>query len=449
MISAEPSMLDRERLLIVRGPGDLAGYVRGRYPQFEVATIPSYLEGISALAGRPTPRVLVGVDPAARKLKEAVAGLRKAAGTSARLVLCCHPSSEPVARDVLTAGADDYLIYPPSGDELDEVLAVPGSRAVEEAPSPANVQPTWDEVNALAGVLANLTDGPEAMLGRVCQLIADALRTAHVRIVTDVGAATVGDANAEPVLVEAILSRGRTLGKILVGPRARSPFSRSEVEKLGHYARLLAHLLDAAEQQQRWQTLAFMDEATGLPNRRYLMQKLEDILHQATAEQFRVTLLLFDLDGFKHFNDTYGHSAGDGVLRDTAQLFRKHCRQHDLVARYAGDEFVVVFWDAEEPRVAGSKHPTDVLAVLRRVKTALASHEFPMLGPEAVGKITVSGGLASFPWDARTPQGLIDRADQALLQAKRAGRNRILLVGQEDQPINSDDGASEPINEHA
>ena len=92
-----------------------------------------------------------------------------------------------------------------------------------------------------------------------------------------------------------------------------------------------------------------IDEATGLPNRRYLMQALESILAGAEAEKFRVTILLFDLDGFKHFNDTYGHTTGDQILRETSQLFRRHCRQHDIVARYAGDEFVVVFWDADSP----------------------------------------------------------------------------------------------------
>jgi diguanylate cyclase (GGDEF)-like protein len=431
MIASERGPLDRERLLIVHEPGDLARLVRGRYPQFDVSVSPTYMDGIAALATRPTRGVLVGVDPATRKLREAVAGLRKAAGSATPLILCCTPGNEPAARAVLAAGADDYLIYPPPGRELDEALRIGPNKDLYEHPAPPEVQPTWDEITGLAGVLSGMGEGPQALLERICRLVADSLRSANVRIVTEAAMAHVGDPNVEPALVEAILSRGRTLGKIFVGPRHRDPFSRAEVDKLGHYARLLAHLLDAAEQQEHWQKLALIDEGTGLPNRRYLMQKLEEILARATVEQFGVTVLIFDLDGFKHFNDTYGHAAGDDIIRETGQLFRKHCRQHDIVARYAGDEFVVVFWDAEGPRVAGSRHPTDVLQVLRRVRKALAAHEFPKLGPEAIGRITVSGGLASFPWDARTPQGLIDKADEALLNAKRAGRNRVYLVGQE------------------
>ena len=86
----------------------------------------------------------------------------------------------------------------------------------------------------------------------------------------------------------------------------------------------------------------------------------------------------------------------------------------------------------------------DALAVLRRFRKALESHEFPALGPEGVGKITISGGLASFPWDARDAKGLIERADQALLQAKQDGKNRIYLVGTEGDAVG--DGETDSID---
>ena len=114
---------DRERLLVVNDPGELAKLLRRRYPQFDVTVSGSYLSGVAALGGSHTRGLLVGVDPTARKLGQAVAGLRKAAGTTARLVLCCLPSGEPAARAALSAGADDYIIYPPQGNELDQALA--------------------------------------------------------------------------------------------------------------------------------------------------------------------------------------------------------------------------------------------------------------------------------------------------------------------------------------
>jgi diguanylate cyclase (GGDEF)-like protein len=433
MMPRDSSLLARERLVVVHDPADLARILRGRYPQFDVIVSDNYMSGIAALSGQPVRGVLVGIDPAVRKLDQAISGLRKAAGDSSRLVLCCTPSGEPVARQAVSAGADDYIIYPPRGRELDTALALPtaGDLRVENAGDDA--LPSWEEMASLADALSSLNEGRRPLLERVCRIIAESMRSANVRILVDKDMVWVGDPQAEPALAEPVVAQGKVVGKILVGPRARAPFSVGEVEKIRHYGRVIAHLLQAADRQQELQNLAMIDEVSGLPNRRYLMQGLEALLRRASTERFRVTVLFFDLDGFKHFNDAYGHSAGDEVVRETAQLMRKHCRKDDIVARYAGDEFVVVFWDAEEPRVSGSRHPTDVLMVLRRFRKALESHEFPKLGPEAVGYITISGGLASFPWDANTAEELIEEADRAMLEAKRAGKNRIYLVGSREE----------------
>jgi diguanylate cyclase (GGDEF)-like protein len=387
------------------------------------------MSGIAALAGQPARGVLIGIDPATRKLDQAIAGLRKAAGDVSRVVLCCMPSGEPVARQVIAAGADDYIIYPPRGRELDSALALPAVGDVPADRSIAETLPTWDELSSLADALSGLDEGRRPLLERLCRMISESMRSANVRLVVGSDLAWVGDPKFDAALVEPIAVEGSILGQILVGARQRAPFSVGEVEKIRHYGRLITHLLQAADQQTRWHNLAMIDEPTGLPNRRYLMQALDGLLRRASSERFRVTVLFFDLDGFKHFNDTYGHAAGDEVVRDTGQLFRKCCRKDDIVARYAGDEFVVVFWDAEEPRITGSKHPTDVLMVLRRFRKALESHQFGKLGPEAMGHITISGGLASYPWDANSAEELIEKADRAMLEAKRAGKNRIYLVG--------------------
>ena len=436
-------VLERERLLVVNDPGDLARFVRGRYPQFDVSVAQGSLAGIASLAQGRARGVVLCLDATMRKLDDAIAGLRKAAGDDVRLVLCCPPSGEPVARQAVSAGADDYVIYPPQGNELDDALALPTPGSIEPEAPAAAVVPSWEELTALSGILAGLGAGRKSTLDKIGRLIAQSLRTEHVRIITDSEEGHVGDRNIEPTLTETLSSGGRTLGKILVGPRHHQPFTPNEAEKLRHYARLTAHLLDTIERQEQWQSLAMLDETSQLPNRRCLMQQLEALLRRAATERFRATVLIFDLDGFKHFNDTYGHAAGDTIIRETSHLLRQSCRQHDIVARYAGDEFVVVFWDAEEPRVLGSKHPGNAIAVLRRFKQILTQHEFKGLGPEAVGCITISGGLANFPWDGKTPEELIERADMALLQAKRDGKNRIYLVGSEGEPIDN-----ETVDEH-
>ncbi len=424
----------RPHLLIINDPENLADLVRKRYPQFDVTVSQNYLEGIAALGQAPPRGLLVGVDPGMRKLKEAVSGLRKAAGERVPLLLCCPPSGEPAAREVLSAGADNYLIYPPSSQELDRALGLEEIVATPEQNN-ESAMPTWEELNGLTEVLSDLGSNRQTMLEKLCQLVARSLRVQSVRIVIGPDQASQGAPRFEPTLVEIITCEGKTHGQILVGPREHAPFTTPEVEKLRHYGRLIGRLIQTAEQQQQWQSLAMMDEATDLPNRRYLFQALEQILQRARHERFTVTLLIFDLDGFKHFNDTYGHDAGDEVLRETSQLFRRLCRQQDIVARYAGDEFIVVFWETQGPRVLGSHHPTDVLSVLRRFKKALQSHEFPKLGPQAIGHITISGGLATFPWDGNNVNELISSADRALLQAKRDGKNRIYLIGAEGRSI--------------
>lgn len=425
----DPLISTREQLLVINDPGELARLVRGRYPQFDITVASTYMEGLAALS-RQSPRgLLVGVDPTARKLSSVITGLRKAAGPMSRIVLCCLPSGEPAARRVVAAGADDYVIYPPSGGELDAALALGGSDVDPRLAQPEAAVPTWRELIALTDVLAGLPDGRAAMMNRLCRLLAETMRTPFVRITIEKDSIHAGDAKTEPALIEVIQSGPAILGKIEIGPRHRSPFSAAEAEKLRHYSRLIAHLAKAAEQQQEWHRQAMIDDVTQLPNRRCFKQALEPLIRRAAAERFSVTVVMFDLDGFKHFNDVYGHAAGDQVLRELAQLIRRHCRRHDIVARYAGDEFVVAFWDAEEPRVAGSKHPTDALAVLRRFQKALESQEFANLGLDSKGRITISGGLATFPWNAQTAEDLIEQADQAMLRAKRDGKNRIYLVG--------------------
>jgi len=190
--------------------------------------------------------------------------------------------------------------------------------------------------------------------------------------------------------------------------------------------------------------LATEDDLTGLKNRRYIWEFSRQIIEHARSENGQVTLLIFDIDNFKHYNDVYGHSAGDEVLRQAAVLMRRCCRGHDVVGRIGGDEFAVVFWDdpmlksgssEDERRSAMAEHPKEAIFIAERFRRELKRTELHLLGPEGKGVLTISGGLASFPRDGSTIQELFQQADRALLEAKRSGKNRIYLVGEPQNDI--------------
>ncbi len=190
--------------------------------------------------------------------------------------------------------------------------------------------------------------------------------------------------------------------------------------------------------------LATTDDLTGLKNRRYIREFARQILHRARQDAGRVTLLLFDIDNFKHYNDEYGHLTGDEILKQAAILMRRSCRPHDVIARIGGDEFAVIFWDdprvntsadQRDRRLAEAEHPTEAIFIAKRFRKEFGNAELALLGPEGRGVLSISGGLASFPRDGSSVEELFERADVALLDAKRRGKNRIYLVGEPQNDI--------------
>jgi len=196
--------------------------------------------------------------------------------------------------------------------------------------------------------------------------------------------------------------------------------------------------------------LATEDDLTGLKNRRYIWEFSRQIIEYAKKENVRVTLLVFDVDNLKQYNDIYGHHAGDEILKQAAVLMRRCCRGHDVVGRIGGDEFAVLFWDdpqqkrvaapakSDERRSTNADHPAEAITIAKRFVKELSKAGFSSfggLGPEGKGVLTISGGLASFPRDGETIEQLFQQADKALLEAKRSGKNRIYLVGKPKNDI--------------
>jgi diguanylate cyclase (GGDEF)-like protein len=254
----------------------------------------------------------------------------------------------------------------------------------------------------------------------------------------------------EPIAIQLLASTcngTNAADDYLICPIHPDRFYESIMTTVDSSASKVALSVPVEEKIKHLERLATEDDLTGLKNRRYIWELARQIIERAALENKRVTLLAFDIDNFKHYNDVYGHSVGDEVLRQAAVLMQRCCRSHDVVGRVGGDEFAVIFWDdpqaspvgaPDERRSPRADHPTEAIFIAKRFVRELENSELtPLagLGPEGKGVLTISGGLASFPRDGSTIQELFQQADKALLEAKRSGKNRIHLVGKPQSDI--------------
>ncbi len=166
------------------------------------------------------------------------------------------------------------------------------------------------------------------------------------------------------------------------------------------------------EVQQQLRQLSETDALTGLYNRRKLIETLDQRLTVFEREKSQTSVLVFDLDNFKRLNDEMGHHAGDTALIEIARLCRQHLRQDDMVARFGGDEFVVV--------MPGTRQ-TDALEIAERLRERIPATLRESLRYES----TISGGVAEFGLPDRSSSDILKRADEGLYLSKRSGRNRV------------------------
>jgi diguanylate cyclase (GGDEF)-like protein len=196
---------------------------------------------------------------------------------------------------------------------------------------------------------------------------------------------------------------------------------------LARHAQWLASWIKLEAQQSELRKCAFTDTLTGAWNRRYFDRFLTAAIDQSRIARRPLTVMIFDIDSFKHYNDTYGHGAGDEILIETVRLLKSVIRPSDRVCRVGGDEFAVIFYEPEGPRDPSSKPLESIYQIACRFQQQICQHQFPKLGNEAMGTLTVSGGLASYPWDGHDANSLLEQADRLAMESKRQGKNAITL----------------------
>ncbi|TCL65273.1 PAS domain S-box-containing protein/diguanylate cyclase (GGDEF)-like protein [Hydrogenispora ethanolica] len=184
----------------------------------------------------------------------------------------------------------------------------------------------------------------------------------------------------------------------------------------------------AEESRARAERLACTDCLTGLLNQRALMSRLNAELNRARREHLPLSIILIDLDYFKQINDTYGHLAGDLALKTFAACLAANCRPDDFVGRYGGEEFIVCL-----PETAA----TEAVGVAERLRSAMSGLAITLPDAALPIEVTASFGVATLrAGSGITLERLFHRADQAMYQAKRAGRNRVQVYsGPEPFPL--------------
>ena len=411
------------RLLLI-GTSRQQEALRRVLPGAEVLVTENPLEGVWQSGRRDFDGAYVSLASGQRALR-AVHSLRKLS-PELRIVVGCDPSEEPIARESLDSGADEYVIEPLRREDVESAFGLtPSTPPTEPTISPV---PTVQEILGLGEVLRNLNDGALATLDRLTTLVQETFDASGVVLELDELSCTAGD-TSDLVLEDVIKRNNKPVGQIALGRRRHNRYGTDAAERLREYARLIEAAIVQARERERWRELAWTDDLSGLYNRRYFDSMVDELLAYAAEKRLRVTVLLFDIDDFKSYNDNYGHDTGDKLIREVGELLKRCSRGDDIVVRYGGDEFAVVFWDAEKQRVPGSAHPQEPTELAARFCNAISEQRFDWLGSDAPGPVTISGGLACFPWHGNTRDELVNAADQALLSAKRTGKNRIHLAG--------------------
>lgn len=213
--------------------------------------------------------------------------------------------------------------------------------------------------------------------------------------------------------------QGETLGVFcLVGaPAKRSRHQVSQLQLAVTVSEAIKLSLSNLKLREKLRAEAIHDPLTGLFNRRYLEETLPRELHRAQRAHSSLCVAMLDLDDFKRFNDTYGHDAGDLLLRELGRLLRGNVRKSDISCRYGGEEFVLVLPDSSL---------ADAEQRLKQIRTLVKELQITH-GEQTLGTMTVSAGVAQADERCANPSDLLRAADEALYIAKNAGRDRVVV----------------------
>lgn len=230
-----------------------------------------------------------------------------------------------------------------------------------------------------------------------------------------------GLAHAQSEIAMPLRVEGRVIGVLNAESTQSGAFGETQIRILSVIAQQAAVVLRTAQLYEETRRLAITDPLTGLANRRKMLSDLKANLVRASRYQEQLAVVFIDLDNFKSINDRFGHPTGDLTLQAVSRCLAESLRDSDLVSRIGGEEFAIILLNADVQLA---------LKITERVRTHVQSLHLRAEEGEPI-QVTLSAGIAFYPEDGDSVNLLLQRADEALYQAKRMGRNQVVVSGRD------------------
>ncbi len=438
------SRASRSQVVFVAGEADFARYCQGLSTNaIGVSNLFEALgEVTTASATKPVSTVVISLDAAPNAIAIAPEAFRRV-DPALRLVVIAQSEKQIQEAAICQADFDAILIEPITSDDLQQALNdemkpfdAPPLESKKQA-EPVVVEQTPSELTN-ADLLTTLGEkrketqtqaATSETLGDID--LVEAIQSESSGVL-DTALALIGQQTKwdDVSLDDCCSNDGRASVNVELNDESFGWLcsKKADAQTLGPWADWLARWLSLDKRYRDFRWLSLRDDLTGAWNRRFFDRFMEDILQEASAKRHAISLMVFDIDNFKQYNDQHGHAAGDEILRETVRLLKSMIRSGDRVCRLGGDEFAVIFADLSGQREAGSSPPETVEHIAKRFQQQICKMNYPKLGIDAPGTLSISGGLATYPWDGSTVSVLLDHADKLALISKKKGKN-VLTFG--------------------
>ena len=222
------------------------------------------------------------------------------------------------------------------------------------------------------------------------------------------------DKGLRSMMVAPLGYEDKSIGALMVTHTTADFYSDEDIKLFTMLSNQIALAIRNIQIQETMGAMAITDSLSGLFTHGFFQDNLSKDMTKAKYDNKPLSILIIDVDHFKRINDTYGHPQGDALLKQLGGVLRSVTRKEDILCRYGGDEFTVTMINTNR---------ISAVILAEKIRTTVEEYEFVLKGQ--VVHITISGGVGSYPEDAQVKKELIDCADKALYEAKKAGRNKI------------------------